>query len=736
MSSSAFGGPDPSPGGTLTGVRRRLAPAFQWAPGRPAIAEGVRAALIVVLPLVAAFRVDLPALTWISLGGWLAALGDRGGAYRTRAARFVAFGAMAAVAVTLAAAAGRGAVSAVLAMLAWGIGASLLRAYPSAVGAVAGPVTILFGVAVGIPAASTADALQRGLFTGAGALLAMVLALGVFPFRYYRPARRAVARCYERLADRLETIAAQARDRAPVDVWLTGLQRDHPPLRETLEDARAVIGATRHGREAESERGERLLVLTETADQLFATLVTLAAELEASAIAGPVDASCLSRLDDMADHCRAIAAQVEGDGAGRARRRAPARPARPGASPLDAVLARLALFLAAADESVTGLDASSGTATVAWFLPRLARPSGHGWLRPLRDQLSWRSVTLRHALRVGIVGAVTLAVGRALALEHAYWATLVALLVIQPYAGATTIKGVQRVAGTIVGALLAAALAGVMHQPVVAVIILFVLAGAAVALFPLNYAAYALLSTPVFVLLAELRAGSWHLASVRIANTVLGAAIALLGSAVLWPSAERTRAPAALADAIGAVRDYARHVLGGAQGVSADASVSGGPASVDTLTDARRAVSLALLNADASLQRLLTEEPPGRGTTEALMAVLAYARRLATSLTALAVLGEAATHRRAAIDSGVPAARLGAVAVALLDDLASSLASSGVPAPMPELEELVARLEDDAAGPGEASAGARVARQLIILHEVVARAVGQAAAGAGVVRAA
>ena len=71
--------------------------------------------------------------------------------------------------------------------------------------------------------------------------------------------------------------------------------------------------------------------------------------------------------------------------------------------------------------------------------------------------------------------------------------------------------------------------------------------GVSVALLPLNYAAFSVFLTPTFVLLAEASAGDWHLAGLRIVNTVIGGVLALAGSRLLWPSPEAARLPAYLA---------------------------------------------------------------------------------------------------------------------------------------------------------------------------------------------
>jgi hypothetical protein len=101
-----------------------------------------------------------------------------------------------------------------------------------------------------------------------------------------------------------------ARDDAGAAAWRDAITRRHRATRETLEAARAVLAATRRGRRGGVERGERLLVIVETIDQIFGVLIAveevvdnLSAEawaaIGAELRAGLTAAS--ARLDDVAD---------------------------------------------------------------------------------------------------------------------------------------------------------------------------------------------------------------------------------------------------------------------------------------------------------------------------------------------------------------------------------------------------------------------------------------------------
>ena len=211
--------------------------------------------------------------------------------------------------------------------------------------------------------------------------------------------------------------------------------------------------------------------------------------------------------------------------------------------------------------------------------------------------------------------------------------------------------------------------------------VLFGLAWIAVSVRRINYALFAALVTPVFVLLAETNAGGGHLTRIRILDTLLGGSLALVGAIALWPTRDLERMPALIAAVLRADRAYLDAVLHGK-----------GPAEA---VAARRRVGLATANAEAALQRLIAEAvPPAR--IEPLMALVAYGRRLSASITALG----------AAPPSSEYAARLEGI----LDALADAAQSGEPPPPVPPLDDLPA--------PEPAQ---RLARQLRVVQSALAR---------------
>ncbi|MFP2902996.1 FUSC family protein, partial [Corallococcus sp. 4LFB] len=318
-----------------------------------------------------------------------------------------------------------------------------------------------------------------------------------------------------------------------------------------------------------------------------------------------------------------------------------------------------------------------------------------GW-KVLRDHLTPESVVFRHALRLGLTATVATALAEGLGLNHWYWVTITVIVVLQPYAGLTTEKGLQRVAGTFVGSVLAMGLVQVLPAHWMMLAAIGVLVCVSVSVRPLNFTVYQVLLAPALVLLAELQTGDWRLAGVRILNTLMGGALALVGIRLLWPSPEHARFAEEVARVLKADQDYLRAVA--RTPVPTEAA----------LREARRKVGVALLSAEASFQRMLSEWKGPAEELEPGMALITYARRFTAAVTALAA--SRAWHPRSDLE---PVVRYASDA---LEELSAALVARRVPS---ALKREVPGLEDaDALARTQVT---RLVRQLGVLHRALER---------------
>jgi hypothetical protein len=188
---------------TLRTIRAAAAPAST----RPAYAAGVRAAVATVGPLLLATLLGSASGTWLSLGGFNGALADRGGSYRDRAVAMSAVTAGTAAAMLLGSVAGAHGWSAVSVTFAIAFVASLARVWGAVGASIGGASLSTFVIALAYPT-TLGDALGRAGLAVVGGAWALVLALILWRLRPYRPARVAVAACYETLAVLVEEIGA------------------------------------------------------------------------------------------------------------------------------------------------------------------------------------------------------------------------------------------------------------------------------------------------------------------------------------------------------------------------------------------------------------------------------------------------------------------------------------------------------------------------------------------------
>jgi uncharacterized membrane protein YccC len=545
--------------------------------------------------------------------------------------------------------------------------------------------------ALAMPPGHPDEAWARGGMLAAGGLGAMVLALLLWPVRPYGPAREAAAAAAHALAalarglrDAFHAALRQPRDGSGDDgarsPFATLARTRHAPVRAALEEARVTIAQTRRTRLATSRRAEDLAIIVEQIDELFATLVAAEGAVEAVSRAPDADdavrdafAAVLLRLPETLD---GLAATIPaGRRAGRRPASLPAldravvalwatlEPAAgaPATGPYTtgphallgervghaaALLEQVATLIDAASDTSAALDAGrdldAGSPPRGSWMPaplRWARGAGAAVLGTLQKLASPDPVTRRHALRLGVVVGLTQLLGGALHVTRAQWVTTTVLLVLQPYAGATWQRSAARVGGTVLGGVVAALLAAVVRDQLALAATMFVLAVAAVAVRRIDYALFTFFLTPLFVLLAEPALGDWRLAGVRIVDTLLGGALAIAGSRLLWPSYESEGIGATLTGLLERVRETFASAAGTA-GLLRDGLPGSTPAR------ARRRMGLAANMADAALERWLAEPRPQGYDAEALLTVLAEVRRVGVACTGLAALSHPAGCRR------------------------------------------------------------------------------------------
>ena len=611
-----------APAEALTTPIRPGTPNFRLDLRAISLLEGLRAAIAIAVTMALGAILHIPLLGIAALGALLACFADPGGPVRTRLLPMLLLGLLG------------GLVFALLPYL-------LSRAPPAAllVGGVlifTGSLSRIYGqgglqfgnllsvatvLALDQPGPSLAtDATIGAIFAG-GAFWAALLTLGLWRLRPHAPAREALARIARALAALSQDLAALSAN--PSEAALDRHASQHRrAVREAIEQARAITLATFRRQGAASARGNRIALRLATLDLLFEALIALS-----DSLTDPADpTACAQALRQIADFLMRAAPDIAAD-------RPLTTPPRTAAlASLRALVntapARTQAPLRAMIEHLSVLLSSSIPPGADPILDAANPPLLLTALQTLRANLTWNSVSFRHATRTACVIIPVLFVLHRIDNPFAHWLAITTILTLQPHFSATWIRAAERVGGTLAGGILAALIGLICISPLAISLTMVPLALAAFAIRGVNYSAFIAVLTPMIILLIEqiVPGESARLVALsRIGFTLAGGLLAIAANLLLWPSFEANRLAAATREAIAAHQAYLRD-------------------SFASLTDqakipperARRAAGLASNNLEASIARALAE--PHRGADPELrraVVVDATLRRMAGRLVSL-----------------------------------------------------------------------------------------------------
>jgi len=262
-------------------------------------------------------------------------------------------------------------------------------------------------------------------------------------------------------------------------------------------------------------------------------------------------------------------------------------------------------------------------------------PTEWSW-RPFLGLWRWDAPPLRHAIRAALAIATGQAISTALPWgahqgAHDYWILLTIVVVLRGSLAQTLERRNARVAGTLLGSMLAAAI--LMTHPPAAVLVLTVTIGQGVAhAFAIRrYLVTAIAATVLALVQAHLlNAGVSPAFEVveRISDTLIGVGIAWAFSYVL-PSWERTQIPALVARTLAAQAGHAQQALALGQLRAVDNTAELG------WRLARREVYDSLSALVQATQRSLSEPRAVRPPLGQLERLLAHSYQLLAQLTAV-----------------------------------------------------------------------------------------------------
>jgi uncharacterized membrane protein YccC len=241
----------------------------------------------------------------------------------------------------------------------------------------------------------------------------------------------------------------------------------------------------------------------------------------------------------------------------------------------------------------------------------------------LRESLTLSSSAFRHAVRLAVAVPGADLIATALGLPRSYWVAFTVAVVLKPDYSSLFRRGLGRVVGTILGATLAALIAGGFHpNTTITVLLVALCAWAAYSFWRASFAVgIGFVTALVLFLLSTTQVDTLSTATDRLIDTVLGGAIAL-GVYMAWPTWSSSDAYDALQQLIEAERRY----LG-----SLFAAVEGDLDARRQFGEGTRAVRLAFGAAEAAIARSADEPRRHRFDDDFGRRILAAARRVAQS---------------------------------------------------------------------------------------------------------
>jgi uncharacterized membrane protein YccC len=595
------------------------------------LAQALRNTLGVVAPLIVGHMIGMPrGGLAMSSGALNVSYSDGSDPYEQRAKRMLASTLWCSIAVLLGGLTAHNNVASVLVAAAWAFIAGMLVALGTAAADVGVISTVVLVVYAAQPLTPRQALAAAGLAL-CGGLLQILLSVALWPVRRYEPERRSLAALYSELA-RIATHPSEATA-APLGT------------REIVQanDALANLATDT------SMAALRYRALLSQAERIRLSLVTLA-RLRHRLIRENAFHPAIPALDQYrgnAGYLLDAVAQslISGKEPGLAADRLVLGMALAQKLAVDEATAAQTFSNAVLRDMKFQADALGGQLRAGIELARNTTPQGQEafakreaaqplWLRftgrlaTLRANLNFASAVFRHALRLMLCVAVGDAFGRVLHPYRAYWVPMTIVLVLKPEFAVTFSRGVLRIAGTLIGLLLATALFHFLpiHTATeIALIGLFNFLMRWVG--PANYGIFGVTVSALVVLLISITGiAPKEVIHARAVNTVLGGLFALAAYAA-WPSWERNRLP----ELFGALMDAYRKSFAA---ITAEL-LEPGPTSAKERERTRQAARTARTNLETSLERLAVEPGVTQERITQANAMLASSHRFAHAMMAL-----------------------------------------------------------------------------------------------------
>ena len=447
------------------------------------------------------------------------------------------------------------------------------------------------------------------------------LALLVHRVRPYRPAQQALGECIHALARFMELKASFYNPETTLDADYRQLVAQQVVVNEKQEAARDFLFRTRQIVNESTSTGRRLvLTFVETVD-LYERIT--ASYYDYATVRAAFGSSGV--LPEVADLIRHIATELDQLGVA-------IQANRPDAGPAPHLNARLAQFQA----RISALDANPATGGSTLVLKKIlvnlrditrrvgnirryfdesqavapvpSRAAEHARfvahqeveVQALSENFTLKSAVFRHSVRMMLACLVAFVVGEGLWRgQHNYWILMTVTIMLKPGFSLTRQRNTERIVGTLVGGGLGAAVLWLVPwQPAQ----FGVLVGFMVVAYSFQRTKYMVtvvfLTAYLLILFSFLGLNYIGVVEERIADTLIGCAIAFSAGYFLFPNWESEKLTDYMAAALRANLDYLRQLAN---------RLAGRPLAPNEYRLLRKQVYVSGANLAAAFQRMLTE---------------------------------------------------------------------------------------------------------------------------------
>jgi len=183
-------------------------------------------------------------------------------------------------------------------------------------------------------------------------------------------------------------------------------------------------------------------------------------------------------------------------------------------------------------------------------------------IKILKENFCLKSVIFKHSLRLAFVVMIGYAIGDYFSLQNPYWILLTIVVIMRPNYGLTKSRSKQRVLGTLIGGVIAAAIVLSIQSVFVYAVLAIISLTLAFSMVQKNYKTSAVFITlSVVFIYALLSPDVLHVIQFRILDTFIGAALATAGNLLLWPSWEFTSIKLVFSESMDSNREYLKEIV-------------------------------------------------------------------------------------------------------------------------------------------------------------------------------